>query len=79
MLAEKGDIGFPGQAVTACLKALSATLSDIAVAARGSRPGPVDHVGRDELSRRLDGFQHHRGCRTGSLPNGERSGSSRTA
>jgi carbamoyltransferase len=57
---EKSYIGFPRQAVTACLKALDATPKDIAVVAYGSRTGPVDYISSDELAHRLAGF-HRRG------------------
>jgi carbamoyltransferase len=59
LTGEKGYIGFPHQAVSACLKELGATPDDIAVVAYGGRTGPVDHVSRDELPRRLAGFHRY--------------------
>jgi carbamoyltransferase len=62
LTGEKGYIGFPYQAVTACLKALGATQNDVAMIAYGGRCGPVSHIGRDELARRLQDF-HRRSRR----------------
>ena len=56
LTGEKSYIGFPGQAVTACLKHLGATPADIAAVAHGSRFGPVAHCQRDELAWRLRSF-----------------------
>lgn len=61
LTGEKGYIGFPRRAVMACLKELGATVSDIAVAACGSRFGPTGHIDRSELTRRLNGLHRRSG------------------
>src|ERR1035438_6657912 len=56
MAGEKGYTGFPGQAVTACLKELTAPPADVATVACGSRSGHVDYCSRDDLTQILGAF-----------------------
>ncbi|MBX7265615.1 hypothetical protein KIF24_05865 [Micromonospora sp. Llam7] len=52
----KGYMGFPHQAIAACLHAVGADPGDITEVVYGSRSGPVDHCPRDEWLSRLAGF-----------------------
>ena len=56
LTGEKGYIGFPHRAISACLAAAGATPSDIAVIGYGSRSGLLGHCSRDELTQRLARF-----------------------
>src|SRR5712664_3506382 len=56
LTGEKGYIGFPYRAITACLKEQGAAPGDVAEVAYGSRFGHVDYCGRDDLMRRLRSF-----------------------
>ncbi|MGI5151428.1 carbamoyltransferase N-terminal domain-containing protein [Plantactinospora sp. CA-294935] len=52
----KGYMGFPTQAVTACLDHLGAKPDDITHVAYGSRSGATEHCPREEFLRRLGTF-----------------------
>ncbi|MFY1671249.1 carbamoyltransferase C-terminal domain-containing protein [Plantactinospora sp. WMMB334] len=52
----KGYMGFPTQAVTACLDRLGAKPEDITHVAYGSRSGSTEHCPREEFLRRLAAF-----------------------
>jgi carbamoyltransferase len=60
LTGEKGYIGFPHRAISACLAAAGAAPSDIAVIGYGSQSGPLGHCSRDELTRRLARFHQLR-------------------
>jgi carbamoyltransferase len=56
LTGEKNYIGFPHQAVAACLQDQGAGPGDLAVVSCGSRFGPVDYCSRDDLAGRLRSF-----------------------
>src|SRR6266851_2285032 len=60
LTGEKGYIGYPRQAVAACLAAVDAKPGDVAVIAYGSRFGSVEYCHRDELPARLARFHRRR-------------------
>ena len=61
LTGEKGYIGFPHHAISACLAAVRRRKpSDIAVIGYGSRSGPLGHCSQDELAQRLSRFHQLR-------------------
>jgi carbamoyltransferase len=71
----KGHMGFPRQAIDACLNYLDAKPGDITAVAYGSRFGSVEHCPPEEFLRRLKHVHRRPGAtRTNSCANGSQPG-----
>ncbi|GGK36348.1 carbamoyltransferase [Pilimelia terevasa] len=57
----KGHIGFPREAIAACLRHVAADPADVTAVAYGARTGPVAHCPREEFLRRLVDFHRRPG------------------